>query len=55
MVIGEITSVIILGLIYYLLFFPITFILRKTRQKDAPDEPGWHSREKDIIDYKKLY
>ncbi len=54
MVLGEITAIILLGIIYYLLFFPITFILRKTRKGDAPDIPIWRSREGDTIDYKKL-
>ena len=53
MLLGEITSFILLGIIYYLLFFPITFIIRKT-SKNPPDTPNWHSREKDVIDYKKL-
>lgn len=55
MVLGEITSFILLGIIYYLVFFPITFILRKSSKKEPYDRPKWRSREVDIIDYKKMY
>jgi len=53
MLLGEISSFVILGIVYYLLFFPITFTIRKLRKK-RPDTPRWYSREQDIIDYKKL-
>ena len=53
MLLGEITSFILLGIIYYLLFFPITFILRVTR-KNTLGTPKWHTRLEDVIDYRKL-
>jgi len=55
LLLGEITSTLILGLVFYILFFPITFILRKIRSKNAAEEEGWFSRKDDVIDYEKLY
>lgn len=50
-ILGEISSTIILGTVYYLLFFPVTFIRRLAQKKV---EAGWvdHSGE---IDYTKQY
>lgn len=50
---GEITSTIILGIIYFFLFFPITFFLRITN-KGNKIKSGWHTDLKKI-DYEKLY
>ncbi len=55
LLLGEITSSIILAFIFYLLFFPITFILRKANSKKRISKPQWFSRENDNIDYHKLY
>ena len=55
MVLGELMSYLILGIIYYLLFFPITFIKRKVGNKGSNNQARWYSRESDIIDYKKFY
>ena len=55
MLLGELTSTVILGMVYYLLFFPITFILRKLKRKSSLNEPAWHSRKDDKIDYRKYY
>lgn len=55
MLLGELTSFVLIGIIYYLLFFPITFILRRSRKGDNFDKPMWRSRKDDLLDYKKLY
>ncbi|MBQ4804091.1 hypothetical protein J8L88_14610 [Aquimarina sp. MMG015] len=51
-ILGEISSFVILGIVYYLLFFPITFVLRITNKKKATT--GWIDK-KESIDYEKLY
>ncbi|MDY8138856.1 SxtJ family membrane protein [Aquimarina sp. 2201CG5-10] len=55
LLLGEITSTIILGFIFYFLFFPITFILRVKNRKKQTTHPRWILRENDQIDYNKLY
>ncbi len=55
MLLGELTSFLLLGVIYYLLFFPITFILRRSSKGDKYDTPKWRSRKDDLLDYRKLY
>lgn len=55
LLLGEITSTLILGLVFYILFFPITFILRNIRSKNDVEKEGWFSRKDDEIDYEKLY
>lgn len=52
---GEITSTIIIGIIFYFLFFPITFILRMKNRKKEIYRSRWVFRENDTIDYHKLY
>ncbi|MDH7448040.1 hypothetical protein [Aquimarina sp. 2201CG14-23] len=51
-ILGEISSFVILGIVYYLLFFPITFILKITNKKH--NTTGWIDKE-ESIDYEKLY
>lgn len=51
-ILGEISSFIILGIVYYALFTPITFILKIINRKKVTT--GWINRE-ESIDYEKLY
>ncbi|WP_299185195.1 SxtJ family membrane protein [uncultured Aquimarina sp.] len=51
-ILGEISSFVILGIVYYLLFFPITSVLRITNKKKTTT--GWIDK-KESIDYEKLY
>ncbi len=51
-ILGEISSFIILGIVYYLMFSPIAFILKITNKKKVTT--GWIERE-ETIDYEKLY
>lgn len=53
-ILGEITSTIILGIIYFIVFTPITF-LRRVFKKKEHEASGWVNRENKKIDYKKLY
>lgn len=55
LLLGEITSTIILAFIFYFIFFPITFTLRIINRKKKAHQPQWLSREKDSVNYKKLY
>lgn len=50
-VLGEITSFIILGILYYCFITPITFILRIKNKKEYGS--GWITKQ-NTIDYKKL-
>ena len=52
-ILGEITSTIILGLVYFGLFFPITFFIRIFRKKK--EEIGWVKRPEELSDYEKMY
>lgn len=52
-IIGEISSFIILGIIYYFFFSPITIVLRVFK-KEKTYKPKWIER-KEIINYEKLY
>lgn len=54
LLLGEITSTIILGIVYYLLFFPITFIIRIFSDKSLL-AAKWYSKEDHKIDYQKLF
>lgn len=51
-ILGEISSFIILGIIYYLFFTPISLIIRLKKKKKTIK--GWIDK-KETIDYKKLY
>ncbi|MHA7057588.1 SxtJ family membrane protein [Aquimarina sp. M1] len=51
-ILGEISSFIILGIVYYLLFTPISFFLKMKRKKN--DHIGWLDKNGNI-DYEKLY
>ncbi|MBQ4821786.1 SxtJ family membrane protein [Aquimarina sp. MMG016] len=51
-ILGEISSFVILGIVYYLLFFPITSVLKITNKKKITT--GWIDK-KESIDYEKLY
>ncbi|WP_299211965.1 SxtJ family membrane protein [uncultured Aquimarina sp.] len=51
-ILGEMSSFVILGIVYYLLFFPITFVLKITNKKKITT--GWIDKE-ESIDYEKLY
>jgi len=51
-ILGEISSFVILGIVYYLLFFPITAVLKITNKKKITT--GWIDKE-ESIDYEKLY
>lgn len=51
-ILGEISSFIILGIVYYLMLCPITLIQRMMGKKTSPK--GWIDK-KEIIDYEKLY
>ncbi len=50
-VLGEITSTIVLGVVFYLLFFPITFVRRLMLPSD---ESGW-VKVNEEVDYTKPY
>ena len=52
-IIGEISSFIILGIIYYLFFSPITIFMRIFK-KEVTCKPKWIVR-KEKINYEKLY
>lgn len=51
-IMGEITSTVILGVIYFFVFSPITLIKRLFLSKKTA---GWVKRKNSQIDYKKLY
>ncbi|WP_299438781.1 SxtJ family membrane protein [uncultured Aquimarina sp.] len=51
-ILGEISSFIILGIVYYLLLSPITLLLKITNKKKVIT--GWVDK-KESIDYEKLY
>jgi hypothetical protein len=50
-VLGEVTSFIILGILYYCFITPITFFLRMKNKKEY--NSGWITKQT-IVDYKKL-
>jgi hypothetical protein len=52
-ILGEITSTIILGLVYFVLFFPITLFIRIFRKKK--EETGWLKKSDELSDYEKMY
>lgn len=52
-VMGEITSTIILFIIYYFVFAPLSLILNMSK-KDI-SKPNWIERKNKEINYKKLY
>ena len=52
-ILGEITSTIVLGLVYYGLFFPITFFIRIFRKEKV--KKGWIKKTEELTDYNKMY
>ena len=50
---GEITSTIVLAFIYYLIFFPITFLIRIFKKNE--EKVGWQEINSMNSDYRKLY
>lgn len=52
-VMSEIISTLILGIVYFGFFFPITYIMRIFRKKR--DESGWVEYKQPNSDYRKMY
>ncbi|GEM_PF-1849489 len=52
-VMGEITSTVVLFVIYYLVFTPITLLLRINRKEF--NKATWKKREQSKVNYKKMY
>jgi len=55
LIVGEVTSAIILGIIFYALFSPITFAIRILKRKSGANDPKWVMRKPSSIDYSKLF
>ena len=52
-ILGEITSTIVLAFIYYLIFSPITFLIRIFKKNE--EKVGWQEINSMNSDYRKLY
>ena len=52
-IMGEITSTVVLFMIYYLFFTPIALLIRVNNKKI--DKPMWIKRKQSEINYKKMY
>lgn len=55
LLLGEFTSSIILGIVYYLLFSPITLTLRLVKKDKFKTNPQWFDSSKKTTNYNKLY
>lgn len=53
-ILGEITSTVVLAILYFFIFTPIT-ALNRLFSKKSTMQKNWVERKNTIIDYKKLY